>query len=40
MGVVLRGEMELTGSPIFPLAQLLATVTKIKMVKSVCPGLP
>ena len=39
-GVVLRGEMELTGSPIFCPAQHLETVTKIKMVKSVCPGLP
>ena len=39
-GIVLRGEMELMGSPIFCLAQHLETVTKIKMVKSVCPGLP
>ena len=39
-GVVLRGEMELTGSPIFRLAQHLETVTKIKTVKSVCLGLP
>ena len=39
-GVVLRGEMELMGSPVFRLAQHLETVTKIKMVKSVCPGLP
>ena len=39
-GVVLRGEMELTGSPVFRLAQHLETVTKIKTVKSVCPGLP
>ena len=39
-GVVLRGEMELTGSPVFHPAQHLETVTKIKMVKSVCPGLP
>ena len=37
-GVVLRGEMELTGSPVFHPAQHLKTVTKIKMVKSVCPG--
>ena len=40
MGIVLCGEMELTGSPIFRLAQHLETVTKIKTVKSVCPGLP
>ena len=39
-GVVLRGYMELTGSPVFRLAQHLETVTKIKTVKSVCPGLP
>ena len=39
-GVVLHGEMELTGSPVFRPAQHLETVTKIKMVKSVCPGLP
>ena len=39
-GVVLHGYMELTGSPIFRLAQHLETVTKIKMVKSLCPGLP
>ena len=39
-GVVLRGEMELMGSPIFCPAQHLETVTKIKTVKSVCPGLP
>ena len=39
-GIVLRGEMELTGSPIFRPAQHLETVTKIKTVKSVCPGLP
>ena len=39
-GVVLCGEMELTGSPVFRPAQHLETVTKIKMVKSVCPGLP
>ena len=39
-GVVLRGYMELTDSPIFCLAQHLETVTKIKTVKSVCPGLP
>ena len=39
-GVVLRGEMELTGSPVFCPAQHLETVTKIKTVKSVCPGLP
>ena len=38
-GVVLRGDMELTGSPVFCLAQHLKTVTKIKTVKSVCPGL-
>ena len=40
MGVVLRGEMELTGSPIFCPGQHLKTVTKIKTVKSVCPVLP
>ena len=40
MGIVLCGYMELTGSPIFCPAQHLETVTKIKMVKSVCPGLP
>ena len=39
-GIILRGEMELTGSPVFRLAQHLETVTKIKTVKSVCPGLP
>ena len=39
-GVVLCGEMELMGSPVFHLAQHLKTVTKIKMVKSVCPSLP
>ena len=39
-GIVLRGEMELTGSPVFRLAQHLETVKKIKTVKSVCPGLP
>ena len=39
-GVVLHGEMELMGSPVFHLAQHLKTVTKIKTVKSVCPGLP
>ena len=39
-GVVLCSEMELMGSPIFRLAQHLETVTKIKTVKSVCPGLP
>ena len=39
-GIVLRGYMELTGSPVFHLAQHLETVTKIKTVKSVCPGLP
>ena len=38
-GIVLRGCMELLGSPVLP-AQHLETVTKIKMVKSVCPGLP
>ena len=38
--VVLHGEMELTGSPVFRLAQHLETVTKIKTVKSVCLGLP
>ena len=39
-GVVLCGDMELMGSPVFRPAQHLETVTKIKMVKSVCPGLP
>ena len=39
-GIVLRGDMELTGSPVFCPAQHLETVTKIKTVKSVCPGLP
>ena len=39
-GIVLRGYMELMGSPVFRLAQHLETVTKIKTVKSVCPGLP
>ena len=39
-GIVLRSYMELTGSPVFHLAQHLETVTKIKMVKGVCPGLP
>ena len=39
-GIVLRGKMELMGSPVFRPAQHLETVTKIKMVKSVCPGLP
>ena len=39
-GIVLHGEMELMGSPVFRPAQHLETVTKIKMVKSVCPGLP
>ena len=39
-GVVLRGYMELMGSPVFRLAQHLETVTKIKTVKSLCPGLP
>ena len=39
MGIVLHGKMELMGSPVFRPAQHLETVTKIKMVKSVCPGL-
>ena len=39
-GVVLCGEMELMGSPVFRPAQHLEAVTKIKTVKSVCPGLP
>ena len=39
MGVVLRGYMELTGSPVFHPAQHLETVKKIKTVKGVCPGL-
>ena len=39
-GIVLRGKMELMGSPIFHLAQHLETVKKIKTVKSVCLGLP
>ena len=38
--VILRSDMELTGSPVLPSAQHLEAVTKIKMVKSVCPGLP
>ena len=38
-GVVLRGEMELTGSPVFHLAQHLETVTKVKTVKSVSGSL-
>ena len=38
-GIVLRGNMELMGSPVFRPAQHLETVTKIKTVKSVCPGL-
>ena len=39
-GVVLHGELELMGSPVFRPAQHLKTVTEIKMVKSVCPVLP
>ena len=39
-GIVLHGEMELMGFPVFRLAQHLETVTKIKTVKSVGPGLP
>ena len=39
-GVVLRGYMELMGSPVFHPAQHLETVTKIKTVKNVCSGLP
>ena len=39
-GIVLHGYMELTGSPVFSLAQHLETVKKIKTVKSVCLGLP
>ena len=39
-GVVLHGYMKLMGSPVFHLAQHLETVTKIKTVKSVCPGVP
>ena len=38
--VILRSDMELTGSPRLHPAQHLEAVTKIKMVKSVCPGLP
>ena len=40
IGIVFRGEMELMGSPVFHPAQHLETVTKIKTVRSVCPGLP
>ena len=39
-GVVLCGEIELMGSPIFCPTQHLETVTKIKTVKSASPGLP
>ena len=39
-GIVLRGYMELMGSPVFRPAQHLKTVTKIKTVKGVCLGLP
>ena len=38
--VILRSNMELTGSPVLHLTQHLEAVTKIKTVKSVCPGLP
>ena len=38
--VVFSSVMELMGSSVFCLADHLETVTKIKMVKSVCPGLP
>ena len=38
--VVPSSVMELTGSSVFCLAQHLETVTKIKTLKSVCPGLP
>ena len=38
--VILRSDMELTGSPILCPAQHLEAVTKIKTVKSICPGLP
>ena len=38
--VILRSDMGLMGSPVLRPAQHLEAVTKIKMVKSVCPGLP
>ena len=38
--VILRSDMELTGSPVLRPAQHLEAVTKIKTVKSVCAGLP
>ena len=38
--IILRSDMELTGSPVLHLAQHLEAVTKIKTVKSVCLGLP
>ena len=38
--VVFSSIMELTGSSVFRPAQHLETVTKIKTVKSVFPGLP
>ena len=37
---IVTGNMELMGFPVFCPAQHLETVTKIKMVKSACPGLP
>ena len=40
MGIVLCSYMKLMGSPVFHPAQHLETVTKIKTVKCVCPGLP
>ena len=40
MHIIFSGVMKLMGSSIFRLAQHLETVTKVKMVKSVCPGLP
>ena len=39
-GIVLCGDMELTGSPVFRPAQHLETVKKIKTIKSACPDLP
>ena len=38
--VILCSDMELMGSPVLRPAQHLEAVTKIKTVKSVCPGLP
>ena len=38
--IILRSDMELMGSPVLHPAQHLEAVTKIKMVKSICLGLP